>query len=249
MNRVISFCIIIVGALFVLIGVTQLIRSTDKLSAFLPLSFGILLLFIVFFPMIVPLPSHFICKLLHRLVCVAVILYITVGIAIICTMLFETDKYQGQNFEGTAIVLGNRVTDDQPGVVLQGRLDKAITFLNNNPNATCILSGGKSNAACSPEADVMESYLTSHGIDRTRITKEAQSLNTKENLQNSLPLTTSSKEVVIITNTFHQYRAQYYARQQGAVDVKGIDVRAPIGFAVTNWMREIIAIPIMWMHH
>lgn len=249
MNRVISFCIIIVGALFVLIGVTQLIRSTDKLSAFLPLSFGILLLFIVFFPILVPLSSHFICKLLHRLVCVAVILYIIVGIAIICTMLFETDEYQGQNFEGTVIVLGNRVTDDQPGVVLQGRLDKAITFLNNNPNATCILSGGKSNATCSPEADVMESYLISHGIDRTRITKEDQSLNTKENLQNSLPLTTSSKEVVIITNTFHQYRAQYYARQQGAVDVKGIDVRAPIGFAVTNWMREIVAIPIMWMNH
>lgn len=249
MNRVISFCIIIVGALFVLIGVTQLIRSADKLSALLPLGFGVLLLFIVFFPMFVPLSSHFICKLLHRLVCIAVILYVIIGVAIICTMLFETDEYQGQNFEGTVIVLGNRVTDNQPGIVLQGRLDKAITFLNDNPNAACILSGGKSNAACSSEADVMESYLTAHGIDRTRITKEDQSLNTEENLKNSLPLSIPSKEVVIITNTFHQYRAQYYAKQQGAVDVKGIDVRAPIGFAVTNWMREIVAIPIMWMNH
>ena len=43
----------------------------------------------------------------------------------------------------THLVLGAQVHKTRPSLVLQYRLDKAIDYLESNPNTICIVSGGK----------------------------------------------------------------------------------------------------------
>ena len=46
------------------------------------------------------------------------------------------------------IVLGAQVHKTRPSVVLQYRLDKAVEYLNDNPNTICIVSGGQGPDPC-----------------------------------------------------------------------------------------------------
>ena len=54
------------------------------------------------------------------------------------------------------IVLGAQIYERGPSAVLRFRLDKAVEYLNENPQTKCIVSGGKgSNEPCS-EAEGMK---------------------------------------------------------------------------------------------
>ncbi len=93
----------------------------------------------------------------------------------------------------------------------------AVIYLNENEDVVCIVSGGKGEDEKISEAQAMKEYLVDKGIDEGRILTEDKSVNTLENIKNSVALLggNGSGEIAIITDGFHQYRAGYIAESFG----------------------------------
>lgn len=119
-----------------------------------------------------------------------------------------------QNLPSTAIVLGAQLNGNSISRLLRYRLEAALTYANDYPNAQIIVSGGQGLGEARSEASAMKDYLVEHGVDEKRILIEDQSMNTQQNLANSKAISPSN-DVVIITNNFHSYRSKYLCEEAG----------------------------------
>ena len=90
--------------------------------------------------------------------------------------------------EATVIVLGCKVNGEEPSLMLRRRLQRALLYLQQNPQANCVVSGGMGENESYTEAHVMKKYLVENGIEPSRIYEEDRSTNTDTNIQNSLAL-------------------------------------------------------------
>ena len=109
------------------------------------------------------------------------------------------------------VVLGCQVKGERPSRMLRRRLDAAIMAMNDNPDTLCIVSGGKGDDEKISEALAMKNYLLEKGMDSDRIIMEDKSTSTYENIQNSLKILDElgmSHDMTIVTDGFHQYRAE-----------------------------------------
>ena len=145
---------------------------------------------------------------------------------------------------GEPRVLGARMRNGKPGKVMKSRLDKAIEILNKNENATCVLTGGRLNPNEPAEAEVMRDYLLAHGIDGSRLLTEANSTTTYENMSMSRAILEReglSCSVGIVTNGFHQFRAQRIAKASG-LEPTPVNSPTPWQLAVQYWLREVLCV-------
>ena len=116
----------------------------------------------------------------------------------------------------TMVVLGCKVKDGKPSLMLQRRLEAAYEYLSEHESVCVVVSGGKGDDELISEAECMKEYLISQGIAAERIFPEDKSTTTKENLlfskniikKNGLPTT-----ITLITDGFHQYRAEMLAKK------------------------------------
>ena len=141
----------------------------------------------------------------------------------------------------TAILLGCSVRGDTPSPMLQKRINAAYGYLTENPDAMCILSGGKGENENLSEAAAMYNSLTEKGIDGNRLIMEDKSTSTIENFEFSKKIIDENglgDEVVIITTDFHQYRASLIAKDNDltsyAVSSKSGTFSLPT-FLVREW--------------
>lgn len=120
---------------------------------------------------------------------------------------------------GAVVVLGCRVRGETPSPMLARRLDAALETLSENPDALCVVCGGKGSGENISEAEAMRRYLTERGIPDERILAEDRSTNTRENITFAAELLKERgiDRVVIVTSEFHQYRADVYARRRGLI--------------------------------
>lgn len=143
----------------------------------------------------------------------------------------------------TVLVLGCQVyPSGHPSLMLQGRLETAAAYLKDNPEATCIVSGGKGSDEPVAEGECMEEYLLGKGIAPERILVEKQSHNTEENIRFSMELAERKElswEPTIITDDFHQYRALRLLEQQGYAANGTVSSRAPLLLRACYWAREM----------
>lgn len=139
------------------------------------------------------------------------------------------------------IVLGAQVRKDGPSPVLRYRLDKAVEYLNENPDTVCIVSGGQGSNEPWPEAEGMAKYLQQKGIDATRILLEDQSQTTGQNIINSKKLMKDGASVGVVTNNFHVFRATQIAKKYGLSDVCGIAAGSTRKYLPNNMLREFFA--------
>ena len=147
---------------------------------------------------------------------------------------------QGEPGLDCIVVLGAQIRPDgSPSGVLQYRLEAAYSYLQDNPRTRCIVSGGQGpNEPCS-EADGMADYLESRGIAAERIMREDRSLNTQQNIQNSMAfLDAESDRVGIVTNDFHIFRATRIAQKAGIQHVCGIAAYSVPWYQPNNMLRE-----------
>ena len=121
--------------------------------------------------------------------------------------------------ENAAIVLGYGSKSKKLPSMLKKRLDKAIEYHRKNPDAIIIVSGGRGNESKASEAEIMEEYLLSEGVPSGIIFKEDKSRTTVENFKFSADFLNkkfgSDYSSVIITNVFHIYRSEKYAKVFG----------------------------------
>ncbi|BFK70514.1 YdcF family protein [Faecalibacillus intestinalis] len=186
-------------------------------------------------------------KPLHHLIFSKIILsFIIILLAIISTCSYKilTNMNILPQEETTVVVLGCRVKNKKPSLALKERLDKTYQYLNENPKLQCILSGGQGANEEISEAKCMYQYLASKGIDPHRLYQEDKSTSTRENILFSYQLIKKEnlpKAITIITNEFHEYRAQTIARR---LNIKSYAISAHTAWWLfpTYFVREIFGI-------
>jgi|GEM_PF-41937 len=145
--------------------------------------------------------------------------------------------------DATVVLLGCKLYGDSPSPMLSNRIFAAYQYLKENPKANCVVSGGQGEGETLPEARAMKQILEEMGIESYRLYEDADSYNTLENIQNSIAVIARenlSKELVIVTDGYHQYRAQYFAKRQG-FHATGIPVQTNSFLVDTYYVREIFA--------
>lgn len=146
----------------------------------------------------------------------------------------------------TVIVLGCKANNGYPSRMLAARLNAAAEYLDENPEAVCILSGGQGADEIEPEAESMYRYIITLGIDESRLYKEEQSRNTEENIAFSKRIIEEealSREVVIISESYHVFRGVRQAEKYG-LNATAVSA-APTGvwWALPSyWVREVFAL-------
>jgi len=111
------------------------------------------------------------------------------------------------------LILGCQVHPWGPSILLQDRLDEALDYLDDHPDMSIIVSGGKGSDEHASEAACMRDYLVDKGIDPGRILVEDRSHNTWQNMIYSAQLMEEQgldieQGVLIVSNGFHLTRAR-----------------------------------------
>ena len=111
------------------------------------------------------------------------------------------------------IILGCMVYPWGPSVMLQDRLDTALTHLQTHPDMTVLVTGGRGDDEPESEAQAMHDYLVEHGIPSEQIILEDQATNTYENLIFSKHLLEelghdTQQEFLLVSNGFHLTRSR-----------------------------------------
>ena len=168
---------------------------------------------------------------------------LAIGFALTQICVASGFSQRGEDDLDCIVVLGAQVFEDGPSQITRYRLDEAADYLQRNGNTRCIVSGGQGPSERAVEADVMADYLISKGIDPSRITRERESLNTSQNLQNCLAYIDAENERVgIVTNDFHVFRGCGIARKKGYAHVCGIAAYSHPAYLLNNAVRESFGI-------
>jgi len=148
------------------------------------------------------------------------------------------------------IVLGAGIKGTEPSRSLTYRLKTALEYLNEYPDAVCIVSGGQGEDEEITEAECMRVWLEKEGIEPERIISEELSKNTKENIGNSLSVIeglegVKPEKVAVITEGFHMLRASLMLQDNGVQPVcVPAETELPI-LATNHYIREAFA---MWKY-
>lgn len=149
--------------------------------------------------------------------------------------------------EDILIILGSGIRGEELTPMLKSRLDTALEYLDENPYAVVIVSGGQGYGEDIPEATAMKRYLVSKGIDSGQIVEEEFSRNTYENLLNAKEIIDGKGySVVIVTTDFHMYRTLKIAEKCG---IEAKSYNAPLNWYLRpgSTLREIVSILKFWL--
>lgn len=151
--------------------------------------------------------------------------------------------------EDVVIVLGAGVNGERVSRPLARRLDAAIDYWHQNPDAYIVVTGGLGNRATITEAEAMARYLLWFGIPRERILLEDQSTSTYENLIFAKEILNEhfpeGYRAALITNDFHIYRAVQTARSVG-LEVGRVGAYTDWYTWPVNYLREMLAVIQHW---
>ncbi len=109
----------------------------------------------------------------------------------------------------------HHIISAQAGPGIQRRIAAAATLYKEGSVKKLFLSGGKGEGMPASEAAVMRSEAIRDGVPAKAITVEQQSKSTRENLDNTLPLTLDCRSVVGVSDRYHLARIELLAAQMG----------------------------------
>lgn len=146
------------------------------------------------------------------------------------------------------IVLGAGVNGTVPSESLRERLIAAEAYLRTYPESIAVLSGGMGDSENITEAECMYRWLTARGIDPSRLRKEEQSSDTRENLRFSAALIEAERgevpdRVAVISSEYHLCRATLIAADVGMTALGYPAATENRLFFCNMFLREI---PAVW---
>lgn len=178
---------------------------------------------------------------------------LALGLAVFCTL--EGVVISGAHTDTRAeevscvIILGAGVNGTEPSLMLTSRLEAALAFIADRPDIPVICSGGQGAGEDISEADCMADWLIAHGVDESRVYREARSTSTSENFAFSYALMDELKidreaPFAYVTNDYHIYRA---GRIAGTESARGVAATLPRsayydGLQLNYYMREAFAL-------
>jgi uncharacterized SAM-binding protein YcdF (DUF218 family) len=145
----------------------------------------------------------------------------------------------------TVVVLGCRVYESGPSLMLGSRIDTAYAYLSAHPGAVCVLSGGQGDDEPESEAQAMFDALTAKGIDPARLITEDESRSTLENLTFSMDIIREKglpETIALVTNEYHQYRAGLLAQAAGCTECYAVSAPSQKILVATYFVREIYGV-------
>ncbi|MGI6220384.1 MAG: YdcF family protein [Coriobacteriales bacterium] len=247
-----SVVLIVVGVLVLGMFALPLARSAVNLGSVLGIAIGlVLLLYGIFFRAVNSGIAHIWQGMAGRVVlCIVgavVVAAIAVGAVAGVHIAGALAKAPAEN--ATVVALGCKVRGTVPSLSLYHRIEAAADYLEEHPDAVCILAGGQGDAEDISEAECMYRYLVDMGIDPDRLIKEDESTTTVENIANAKAIIEErglSRDLALVTNGYHQYRAQLIAREQG-LEAGAVCAKTAWWLVPTYVLREICAIAHEWL--
>lgn len=148
------------------------------------------------------------------------------------------------------VIFGCKVEPWGPSVLLQDRLDAALTYLGDHPDMTVVVTGGQGNDEHVTEAQAMYDYLTANGANGENILLEDQASNTWENVNYTLDLLgekgdTAADDVLLVSNGFHLSRIRMLWGRAAGNTANVSTLAAPVSHfpsAVHMFFREPLAL-------
>lgn len=173
-------------------------------------------------------------------------LYFSVLIlAFVLYMVFMQFMPHFRSFDYLIIHGAGLIDGEKMSKLLSNRIDKAIKVFNRSKHKPIIIpSGGQGEDETVSEAEAMEKYLLEHGIPEEYILLEDKSINTMENLQNSMDIIYSREgrhRVALVTSNYHVYRCLLYAKK---IKLKCTGIGAPVAWYYwpSAVIREFVAV-------
>ena len=145
-----------------------------------------------------------------------------------------------------AVVLGAAVREDGGASrIMRQRLRVAMEFMERNPDAIVILSGGQGEDEPTTEAQCMYDTIVEMGADPERLLLEEESFNTRDNLTYSRAIIDArggtDQPITLITSEFHQRRADFIADSLN-MDTCPVSAHTDQWFYRVNYtLREVFA--------
>ena len=171
-----------------------------------------------------------------------IVFFVMHAFVCVCVLYFYAKKRnQTPKDIDLIFVFGAGLIQTRITLSLKKRLLKAKELASLFPNAMIIVSGGQGKNEAMSEAQAMEDYLVSLGVEKNRIHKEDQSTSTQENLVFSMDLyPLENKKIALISNQFHVYRTEKMARK---LKLNGVGVPAYMSNIGTLafYIREYLA--------
>ena len=217
---------------------------------------------IAFFGLVIAVTAKFepFCGLIRRLwgktptrvLVIAAAVFLAAGSTYACILSFKMYRAQENAPDDTEliVVLGCQVKGTRPSRMLRRRLDVALTAMEKHPDAVCVVSGGQGYGEKISEAKAMHDYLISKGADESRIIMEDKSTSTFENIKFTFAITDKlgyGRDITIVTDGFHQYRASLIAKQEGAGRITAYSAHTEPRYLFTFWVREWLGLTYFWI--
>ena len=150
------------------------------------------------------------------------------------------------------LILGCQIREDGTLTpLLRNRADRALNFAKAQKEATgkdvyFVPSGGQGDDEVMPEARAIRNYLLQQGIPEERILVEDRSVNTQENISNSLEIIKEHShgadvKIAYATTNYHVFRAGLIANSLG-IHAEGIGGGTKSYFWINAFLREFVAI-------
>ena len=180
-------------------------------------------------------------KKITSLLLTAVVFFLLIGEALVLKDAFSETPVPSQ----AILILGTRVYGQDPGPMLQLRLEKALALYRQGYAPYLLASGGQGADEGISEAAAMRNYLVARGVPDSAILLEDASTSTYENLNNSAAIlrTKNLTQVIVVTNRSHVFRSLYLARLHG---LNASGAAAPMsdrfGATIYQFARESAAV-------
>ena len=253
-SRVLRFVGIIVGVIlflwfllpFMVAGILNIGNATGMLLT------ALFVVYMVFMPMIHEMLKEFWKRKgwISWMMRGGLVLVVVIAVLAIVETGFMVQANMKKPAQGaTAVVLGCRVYGERASLSLVERLEAAQKYLEENPDAVCVVSGGQGPGENISEAECMYRWLVNKGIDENRIYKDDQSTSTDENIAFSIEVIRENglnEEIAIITSEYHSYRACLIAQENGIVYGTSAGQTA-IWLFPTYYIRELYGILAEWL--
>ena len=249
LSRILRFIGIVVGAIafiwfiipFWFSGVINIGNITGMAVA------SIFVIYLLFLPTIHEWLKQEHMKWMRRGVVSLLVIIVTLTIVETGCIVSACMKTPAEN--ATAVVLGCRVYGERPSLSLVERLKSAYAYLEENPDAVCVVSGGQGDGENISEAEAMYRWLVEKGIEADRIYLEDKSTSTEENIAYSKQIIEENglnPNIAIVTSEYHTYRAGIIAKQNGLSFGAAPGITAWWTFP-TFYVRELYAILAEWV--
>lgn len=235
MKTISKIIFLIVGAAILLNGIALFFVSNVNLGNFLTVAMGaVILLTVLLF------------KKLAKWLKTVLIAGISIAVVFSSFLIIYGKSDNVTYREDAVIVLGAAVHGKTPSLTLKRRLDTAVEYHNQNPDAVIVVSGGQGAQEDITEAEAMQNYLVDKGVAADKIIKEEKATSTYENFAFSKEILTEhfgdDYTAAFITNEYHTLRAGLCAKRAGIENITHAHSNTNLSYLVSGVLRECLAV-------